>query len=210
MFYLWTSEHTHPINWIHASSPCIKSRVVRELLAASGRCPYMSVCCTATTVGLCGADPAAQTLSWRGSCFYFVTCQCTQAVSTSGFRGEALSSLCWRIRPRHTLPLNAPHRQTLFPDPQAVSTFGFRGEALSSLSALAEVSIVTRTEDQVAAARLTYDREGALTGQAAAARAPGTTVAVRDLFKALPVRHKVGDHSGRGAKSSTKSSNNRF
>jgi len=167
------------------------------------------VCCTATTFGLCRADPAAETLSWRGSCFYFVTCQ--QAVSTSGFRGEALSSLsALADLTASRAAAHAPHRQTLFPDPQAVSTFGFRGEALSSLSALAEVSIVTRTEDQGAAARLTYDREGALTGQAAAARAPGTTVAVRDLFKALPVRHKVGDHWSRGAKSSTKSSNNRF
>lgn len=43
-----------------------------------------------------------------------------------------------------------------------------------------------------AAQRLTYGREGTIAGQEAAARAVGTTVAVRDLFKCLPVRHKVG------------------
>lgn len=75
--------------------------------------------------------------------------------------------------------------------PQELSTFGFRGEALSSLCALAEVSVVTRTADGAAGVRLTYNHAGKLTGTAATARAPGTTVAVRELFKPLPVRFKV-------------------
>ena len=73
-------------------------------------------------------------------------------------------------------------------DVQELATFGFRGEALSSLCAVADVSIVTRTAQQAARARLSYDHEGRLAGQSAAARAVGTTVAVRDLFKPLPVR----------------------
>lgn len=75
--------------------------------------------------------------------------------------------------------------------PQELSTFGFRGEALSSLCALAEVSVITRTADGAAGVRLTYNHAGKLTGTAATARAPGTTVAVRELFKPLPVRFKV-------------------
>lgn len=173
--------------------PCIKSAlVVRELLAASGRCPYMSVCCTATTLA-CAALTQQQKL-YHGA----------DLVSTSLHANARRPSpppafaarrcpRCWLADPTAShAAAHAPYRQTLFPDPQAVSTFGFRGEALSSLSALAELSIVTRTEEQGAAARLTYDREGALTGQAAVARAPGTTVAVRDLFNALPVRRRVG------------------
>ena len=39
--------------------------------------------------------------------------------------------------------------------------------------------------------RLTYDHHGKLLGQHSAARAVGTTVSIRDLFKTLPVRHKV-------------------
>ncbi len=38
---------------------------------------------------------------------------------------------------------------------------------------------------------LEYDREGRLAKQSLAARAPGTTVALRNLFAPLPVRHKV-------------------
>ncbi|KAK9825372.1 hypothetical protein WJX81_005933 [Elliptochloris bilobata] len=77
-----------------------------------------------------------------------------------------------------------------FTDLQELSTFGFRGEALSSLCALADVSVVTRTTDGAAGVRLTYDHAGKLMGTAATARAPGTTVAVRELFKHLPVRFK--------------------
>lgn len=74
---------------------------------------------------------------------------------------------------------------------QEVSTFGFRGEALSSLCALAAISITTRTANSNPAQRLTYDHTGCLVGTSPTARAVGTTVAVKDLFKTLPVRHKV-------------------
>ncbi|KAL3143766.1 hypothetical protein ABBQ32_003597 [Trebouxia sp. C0010 RCD-2024] len=77
-----------------------------------------------------------------------------------------------------------------FSDLQAMSTFGFRGEALSSLCALASVSVTTRTANTNPAQRLTYDHTGALVGTAPTARAVGSTVAVKDLFKTLPVRHK--------------------
>ena len=74
---------------------------------------------------------------------------------------------------------------------QEVSTFGFRGEALSSLCALATVTVTTRTANTSPAQRLTYDHTGTLVATAPTARAVGTTVAVKDLFKTLPVRHKV-------------------
>ena len=74
---------------------------------------------------------------------------------------------------------------------QEVNTFGFRGEALSSLCALAAISITTRTANTNPAQRLTYDQAGCLVGTVPTARAVGTTVAVKDLFKTLPVRHKV-------------------
>ena len=51
--------------------------------------------------------------------------------------------------------------------------------------------MVTRTANGAAGVRLTYNHVGELTGSAATARAPGTTVAVRELFKPLPVRFKV-------------------
>ncbi|GIL80762.1 hypothetical protein Vretifemale_9813 [Volvox reticuliferus] len=73
---------------------------------------------------------------------------------------------------------------------QSVSTYGFRGEALSSLCAVSELSVVTRTAEQVAGVRLEYDHEGLLTSQSPAPRAVGTTVAVKNLFATMPVRHK--------------------
>lgn len=81
---------------------------------------------------------------------------------------------------------------------QELGTFGFRGEALSSLCALAEVAVVTRTAEMAAGVRLAYDQAGAVLSQASAARAVGTTVAVRDLFKPLPVRYKVAVAVKRG------------
>ena len=74
---------------------------------------------------------------------------------------------------------------------QGLATFGFRGEALSALCSLADVSITTRTVDESAGVRLTYDHHGKVVSQQSAARAVGTTVSIRDLFKTLPVRHKV-------------------
>eukprot|EP00884_Botryococcus_braunii_P005905 jgi/Botrbrau1/15315/Bobra.0319s0005.2 len=75
-------------------------------------------------------------------------------------------------------------------DLQALGTFGFRGEALSSLCALSELTVTTRTEQSVAGTRLTFDQNGTLVSQTPVARAIGTTVAVKDIFKSLPVRHK--------------------
>ncbi|GIL65778.1 hypothetical protein Vafri_19404 [Volvox africanus] len=77
-----------------------------------------------------------------------------------------------------------------FDDLTSVSTYGFRGEALSSLCAVSELSVVTRTAEQAAGVRLEYDHEGLLTCQSPAPRAVGTTVAVKNLFATMPVRHK--------------------
>ena len=78
-----------------------------------------------------------------------------------------------------------------FGDLEALATFGFRGEALSALAALAELSVVTRTANDAAAARLEFDREGRLCAKTACARGVGTTVAVKELFSPLPVRRQV-------------------
>lgn len=55
---------------------------------------------------------------------------------------------------------------------------------------MSEVSVVTRAEGQNAATRLEFDRSGAIASQSVCARAVGTTVAVKDIFKVLPVRHR--------------------
>jgi len=70
-----------------------------------------------------------------------------------------------------------------------IASFGFRGEALPSIGSVARLRIVSRA----AGAREAWEieaRAGRLTEPKPAARAPGTTVEVRDLFCATPARLK--------------------
>ena len=75
---------------------------------------------------------------------------------------------------------------------QTLASFGFRGEALSSLCAVSELMVTTRTGGDVTGSRVTYDSSGQIASQVSIARSKGTTVALRELFKPLPVRRKVG------------------
>ena len=71
-----------------------------------------------------------------------------------------------------------------------IATLGFRGEALPSIASVARLDITTRQRDgEVTAFHIAVDagRKGAVTP---AARPPGTTVEVRDLFAATPARLK--------------------
>jgi DNA mismatch repair protein MutL len=72
-------------------------------------------------------------------------------------------------------------------DLEAVDTMGFRGEALAAICSIAEVSVLTRTEEGAAHGWLLDGRSGELQPTA---RARGTTVEVRELFFATPARRK--------------------
>ena len=73
-------------------------------------------------------------------------------------------------------------------DLDQVLTLGFRGEALASLAAVAEVTMISATEDR-AAVRCSF-RAGLPLERLSAARSRGTTVTVRELFSAMPARLK--------------------
>ena len=75
-------------------------------------------------------------------------------------------------------------------DLQGVATMGFRGEALASIASVARVSLTSR--DNGAAHAWSIRAEGAAAASAAepAARAPGTTVLVEDLYFNTPARRK--------------------
>jgi len=77
-------------------------------------------------------------------------------------------------------------------DLQGVSTMGFRGEALASIASVARLTIASRVNDVSAAHAWSIRVEGGTAGAAAepAARAPGTTVVVEDLYFNTPARRK--------------------
>ncbi|HYR36476.1 MAG TPA: DNA mismatch repair endonuclease MutL [Burkholderiales bacterium] len=94
---------------------------------------------------------------------------------------------------RDELPLalarHATSKIASLADLEAVSTMGFRGEALASIAAVSRLAITTRREQDAHGSALRA--EGAESGDPApAARAPGTTVTVEDLYFNTPARRK--------------------
>ena len=71
----------------------------------------------------------------------------------------------------------------------AIGTLGFRGEALSSIAAVAQVELITKTEDALTGIR--YVIEGAVESEFQEVGVPkGTTILVKNLFFNTPVRRK--------------------
>ena len=74
-------------------------------------------------------------------------------------------------------------------DLESIATLGFRGEALPSISAVANVSMVTRTADQDFGTRLDVV-DGKTVRNEPSAASPGTSITVRQLFRNFPARRK--------------------
>ena len=94
---------------------------------------------------------------------------------------------------REELPLalarHATSKIASLSDLEAVSTMGFRGEALASIAAVARVAITTRRHDAAHGCAV-HAEGGAMDEVKPAARAPGTTVTVEDLYFNTPARRK--------------------
>src|SRR5581483_11701961 len=89
----------------------------------------------------------------------------------------------------YALARHATSKIASLEDLEAVATMGFRGEALASIASVSRLSLTTRARDAAHASAL--QAEGArLAEPQPAARAPGTTVCVEDLYFNTPARRK--------------------
>jgi DNA mismatch repair protein MutL len=73
-------------------------------------------------------------------------------------------------------------------DLNGIVSLGFRGEALASITAVADVTLTSRTFDAAYAYTVHAPPGGALMAPSPAGRPPGTTITVRDLFANIPAR----------------------
>jgi DNA mismatch repair protein MutL len=96
--------------------------------------------------------------------------------------------------PKEELPLalsrHATSKIASLDDLENVATLGFRGEALPSISAVARLTLISRTPDDRCAWRVGADGTETNFDIQPAAHAEGTTVEVRDLFYNTPARRK--------------------
>lgn len=75
-------------------------------------------------------------------------------------------------------------------DLENVSTLGFRGEALASIAAVSHFELISRTNTQQAAWKLSVNYLKEANAPVPAAHPVGTTAVVRDLFFNIPARRK--------------------
>ncbi len=83
----------------------------------------------------------------------------------------------------------ATSKLSAIPDLDAIGSLGFRGEALPSIAAVSEVSMVTRSGDELGGTFI-HLKEGAVAGRTKRGSPPGTSVTVRHLFRNFPARLK--------------------
>ncbi|XP_072744873.1 PMS1 protein homolog 1 isoform X2 [Anoplolepis gracilipes] len=78
-----------------------------------------------------------------------------------------------------------------FEDLDTLQTFGFRGEALNALCAVAEVIVITKTEEDDVGTLYIMNHTGQIVKHESCHRSTGTTVQVKNLFKQMPVRRQI-------------------
>jgi DNA mismatch repair protein MutL len=75
-------------------------------------------------------------------------------------------------------------------DLESVGTMGFRGEALAAINSIADCAVLSRTSGQNDSKNSAWLLHGGTGELSPAARAPGTTIEVKELFFSTPARRK--------------------
>ena len=97
------------------------------------------------------------------------------------------------IKREDTANMAKPHftsKLITFNDLQSLEHYGFRGEALSSVAAVSDMTVTTRTNDDIIATTYTLDHSGNITSSKHSHLSTGTTVSVVNIFRNLPVRRQ--------------------
>jgi DNA mismatch repair protein MutL len=89
----------------------------------------------------------------------------------------------------YALARHATSKIASLEDLEAVATLGFRGEALASIASVSRLALTTRRKDFPKASVIRSEGAQAIEVEPAA-RAPGTTVSVADLYFNTPARRK--------------------
>ena len=74
-------------------------------------------------------------------------------------------------------------------DLEEIYTMGFRGEALASISAVSELTMISKTEDEPLASKI-FAKAGQIENWEEVAAQKGTTIIVEKIFFNTPVRYK--------------------
>jgi len=84
---------------------------------------------------------------------------------------------------------HATSKITGFDDLEKTTSLGFRGEALPSIGHVAQLELVTRTQEEMSGIYVRL-QEGRVADRSVRASPQGTTVTVRNLFRNVPARLK--------------------
>jgi len=90
---------------------------------------------------------------------------------------------------RNSILRHATSKISSVEDLFSVSSLGFRGEALASIAAVSQLSIITKTKDQLEGFNLVMEG-GLMISEGPIAAQQGTTIEVRNLFYNTPARKK--------------------
>jgi len=82
----------------------------------------------------------------------------------------------------------ATSKLSTFDDLNVINSYGFRGEALNALNQISDLTIITRTKDDIYGSKIKFNKENELIFQEDIASEIGTTIILEKIYQNFPVR----------------------